>query len=119
MQLAPLVVTDDSPAKVTRFAEILWQEHPDIISMIGDENITPVPVDADFGGIGNEGLLREVQFNLTAKFYNDMTATQVSKLVDGMQVIRQVSIDSGLGIEEVVTDYIDALSNLEGSRKAE
>ncbi|MEP2761477.1 MULTISPECIES: hypothetical protein [Alphaproteobacteria] len=110
MLIERLIIEDSSPSKMTRFAEHLWGEHPDVIVAIGEENIIVTEVPPTIGGMGDRSLIRSVDMNLSAKFYEGMPAERAAELVKALAVIREVATGVGITLNEQVDDFLNFAS---------
>ena len=100
-----LVFEDPSPSKMTRFAERLWAECPNLIAMVGEKNINVVEVPPTVGGIGDR-LVRRVEINLSALFYEDMLPERAEELVNALIAVREIVTSVGIIVDEKVEDFL-------------
>lgn len=105
MWLDQLVIEDPSPTKMTRFANRLWTEHPEVIALLGEENIAVDELPPTVGGDGRE-LVSRIEMNLSAKFYQGMDPAHAEAIVSALIVIRQLAISVGIVLSEQVDDFL-------------
>lgn len=116
MTIKLIVIEDESITKVTSFAEKLWGEYPSVIDALGSDSFKAFPANSEFGGIGNDGMLRKVTINIEAIFTKNMPDDEFARNLTAVRVIRQTAIWAGISFIQEDEDFFDLLEEQAKSR---